>query len=116
MKTLLGVALAASAAAAIGFGALADPAAGPQIPPWGFDLAGRDTAVAPGADFYSYANGTYVKKLVIPPDRSRYGAFDALAALSETRVHDILQHAAADKTATGEEAKIGAFYRAFMDE
>ena len=114
MKVLLGIA-ALGAAATLGFGALAAPSA-PQIPPWGFDLAGRDTATAPGTDFYGYANGTYLKKLVIPPDRSRYGAFDTLQALSEDRVHRMLEKAAADHDATGETAKIGAFYRAFMDE
>jgi putative endopeptidase len=119
MKTLLGVLAAAGAAATLGVNAasLADVSYGkPQTPPWGFDLAGRDTAVAPGADFYAYANGDYVKKLVIPADRSRYGSFDALAALSETRVHDLLEKAAADTSATGERAKVGAFYRAFMEE
>ncbi len=123
MKTLLGLA-ALGAAAAVGLSATlgftsastAAPAAAPQVPPWGFDLAGRDTAVAPGTDFYGYANGDYVKKLVIPPDRSRYGAFDALQALSETRVHGILEKAAANTDAASEEGKIGAFYRAFMDE
>ena len=27
---------------------------------WGFDLAGRDTAVRPGVNFYDYANGKWV--------------------------------------------------------
>jgi putative endopeptidase len=118
MKTLLGVLAVASAAATLGFSApsLADDPSKPQIPPWGFDLAGRDPAIAPGADFYTYANGTYVKKLVIPPDRSRYGSFDALAALSETRVHDLLDKVSAVRDASGERAKVGAFYRAFMDQ
>jgi putative endopeptidase len=123
MKRLLGLA-ALGVATAVGLGATlglsatssAAPATSPDVPPWGFDLAGRDTAVAPGTDFYGYANGDYVKKLVIPPDRSRYGAFDALQALSETRVHAILEKAAADHDAASEEGKIGAFYRAFMDE
>ncbi|HEY2179435.1 MAG TPA: M13-type metalloendopeptidase, partial [Caulobacteraceae bacterium] len=79
-------------------------------------LSGRDTAVRPGNDFFEYADGGYVKKLVIPPDRSRYGAFDALTALSEQRVGQILAAAAADPKASGEAAMIGAFYRAFMDE
>jgi putative endopeptidase len=117
MKTLLGLLATASAAAILSLGAAcADPAAAPQIKPWGFDLAGRDTAVTPGNDFYDYADGTYVKNLTIPSDRSRYGSFDALSALSEQRVHDVLEKAAADTSATGERAKIGAFYRAFMDE
>ena len=88
----------------------------PQFGAWGFDLAGRDPSVSPGADFFQYANGAYVKALVIPPDRSRYGSFDALAELSDQRVHGLLEAAAANNTATGAEAMIGAFYRAYMDE
>jgi putative endopeptidase len=122
MKTLLGLAaLGAAGAVALGaglgpFSASSAAPASPQIAPWGFDLSGRDTVVAPGTDFYGYADGDYVQKLVIPPDRARYGSFDALQALSETRVHAILEKLAADPDATGEKGKIGAFYRAFMDE
>jgi len=83
---------------------------------WGFDLAGRDTAVAPGKDFYDYANGAYEKALVIPADRTRYGAFDALAALSEQRVHAVLETAAAKPNPTADEARVANFYKAFMDE
>ncbi|MBV9993582.1 MAG: peptidase M13 [Caulobacteraceae bacterium] len=128
MKTPL-LALAAILALAVGpVSQAADPAAGvarvwqsggspgPKFGPWGFDLAGRDEAVTPGADFYDYANGHYLKELVIPPDRARWGMFDALSALSEERVRDILEKASADPTATGDQGKIGAFYRAYMDE
>ncbi|MGA0602622.1 M13 family metallopeptidase [Caulobacter sp. KR2-114] len=83
---------------------------------WGFDLAGRDTAVSPGKDFYDYANGAYEKALVIPADRTRYGAFDALAALSEDRVKAVLETAAATPNATGDQARVANFYKAFMDE
>ncbi|HVN00606.1 MAG TPA: M13 family metallopeptidase [Caulobacteraceae bacterium] len=114
MKTLLGVA-AIGAAAALGLASVT-LAAGAHLPPWGFDLAGRDTAVSPGTDFYEYADGTYVKNLTIPADRSRFGSFDALQAAAEDRVHKLLDAVAADKDATGERAKVGAFYRAFMNE
>jgi putative endopeptidase len=93
-----------------------DPAATPKYGAWGVDLAGRDTAVAPGADFYQYAGGRYLKQLVIPPDRAGFGMFDTLRVLSEERVHALLEKAAADPAATGDEAKIGAFYKAYMDE
>ena len=113
MKILIG---AVSAALTLSFASisLADD---PRFGRWGFDLDGRDTSVAPGADFYAYANGTYLKKLQIPPDRARFGNFDALQALSEDRVHTLLEKAAADSDGlNGDEGKIGAFYRAFMDE
>ncbi|HZZ87173.1 MAG TPA: M13 family metallopeptidase [Caulobacteraceae bacterium] len=114
MKTLLGLA-ALGAAAALGF-ASTSTAGEPRIPPWGFDLAGRDTTAKPGDDFYGYANGTFVKNLQIPPDRSRFGNFDQLQAQSEDHVHYLLEKAADNKDGLAEDAKVGAFYRAFMDE
>jgi putative endopeptidase len=83
---------------------------------WGFDVAGRDMGESPGADFFQYANGIYVKTLQIPADRSRFGAFDKLNQLSENRMRAVVEQAAADRTATGERGQVGALYRAFMDE
>lgn len=88
----------------------------PRMGPWGFDMSGRDTSVAPSKDFFDYANGSYLKKLEIPADRSRYGAFDALQELSQSRMRAVAEQAAANTKATGDEAKLGAFYRSFMDE
>ncbi len=120
MKTLwLG---AASAAALICVSApalaadLPDLSKAPRMGPWGFDMAGRDTAVAPSKDFFDYANGGYLQKLEIPADRSRYGAFDALQELSQQRMRAVAEKAADNKAAAGDEAKVGAFYRSFMDE
>jgi putative endopeptidase len=81
---------------------------------WGFDLAGRKDSVKPGDDFFTYANGTSLDKMVIPADRVRFGNFDALAIASEARVHTILEDAV--KNSTTENQKIGACYSAFMDE
>jgi putative endopeptidase len=90
------------------------PDAAPRFGTWGFDLTGRDGAVKPGDDFFNHANGTYLKNTEIPADRPRYGNFDALAILAETRVHKILEEAA--KTPEASTAKAGAWYAAFMDE
>lgn len=88
----------------------------PRFGTWGFDISGMDTTVKPGDDFYKFANGTWESKTQIPSDRVRYGNFDKLAELSENRTRAIIEAAAADKAAAGEKAKIGAAYRAFMDE
>jgi putative endopeptidase len=90
--------------------------AAPRMGLWGFDLAGRNTAVQPGADFFDYANGTYVEKLQIPADRSRFGVFDALNELSVNRMRAVLDTAAADPAASGETAQIGGLYKSFLDE
>jgi putative endopeptidase len=94
----------------------ADYSKAPRMGTWGFDLTGRDMSVAPGQDFYQYANGGYVKALEIPADRSRYGAFDGLNELSQNRLHAVLEKTAADKAASGERGQVGALYRSFMDE
>jgi putative endopeptidase len=96
--------------------AAADLSKAARMGPWGFDLSGRDLTVKPGQDFFDYANGTYVAHMAIPADRSRYGVFDALNELSVNRMRAVAEAAAADKAATGERAKIGAYYRSFMDE
>jgi putative endopeptidase len=90
----------------------------PNFGSWGFDLTGRDTSVKPGDNFFDYANGTAVKNMVIPPDRTNFGAFIELADLSEQRVHGILDDAAAKASdaPTNSIGKAGAMYKAFMDE
>ena len=117
--------LAASCAAVFCAGAVrAQPGSPIEVPPtphygtWGFDTAGEDKAILPGNDFFGFADGTAVSHIVIPPDRSNYGAFAELAVLSEARVHAILEQAAATAPAqpTASPEKIGAFYRAFMDQ
>ena len=92
--------------------------AAPHFGAWGIDLAGRDLSVKPGDDFYGYAAGTYLRELKIPADRSRYGSFDQLAALSRQRVKGILEEMAASAPAEPitDDQKIGAFYKAFIDE
>jgi putative endopeptidase len=105
-----------STGAAVPAPAAADLTAAPRMGSWGFDLAGRDTAIRPGADFFRYANGAYQEHLVIPADRSRFGAFDVLNELSQNRMRAVLEAAAGDAGATGERAKVGALYQSFMDE
>ncbi|MDR3685330.1 MAG: M13 family metallopeptidase N-terminal domain-containing protein, partial [Geothrix sp.] len=85
---------------------------------FGFDLAGMDRSVAPGDDFGQYANGTYLKNLVIPSDKSNYGMFTKLRDLSQERTRLIVEAAAARKDAQpGSEAqKVGDFYASFLDE
>src|SRR3546814_16397999 len=47
----------------------------PQIGTFGFDESGTNRTVAPGDDFYEYANGTWAKTKPIPADKSNYGMF-----------------------------------------
>ena len=83
---------------------------------WGFDLAGRDIGVKAADDFFRYANGTYQDRLVIPADRSTYGAFAVLDDLSQARMRAVTDKAVADQAVGGPQAKVAALYRSFMDE
>ena len=88
----------------------------PRYGTWGFDVAGMDRSVKPGDDFYQFANGTWDKTAKIPADRSRYGNFDKLAELSDARNRAIIEAAAAGKLTDADAVKVGAAYKAFMDE
>ena len=46
----------------------------------GVDTAGMDRSVAPGDDFFLYANGTWFKDTEIPADRTSLGIFQNIAA------------------------------------
>ena len=96
-------------------GATAESLVSPKFGTWGFDLSGMDRSVKPGDDFYKFASGKWAERTEIPADRSRYGSGDTLQALSEARIHAILEEAAAGKLDHPDAAKIAAAYGAFMD-
>ncbi|HKB10682.1 MAG TPA: M13 family metallopeptidase [Vicinamibacterales bacterium] len=81
------------------------------------DRAGIDPAVAPGDDFFRYANGGWLKKNEIPPDRSSYGIGGILSDRAQERTHELLEAAAGGSAAAGsDERKIGDYYASYMDE
>ncbi len=83
----------------------------------GIDLDGIDRSVAPGDDFFAYANGNWVKTTEIPADRSAYGIGSMLDELSSKRTADLIKETAAGKAPAGSEArKIGDCFSTFMDE
>lgn len=83
----------------------------PQLGTFGFDEAGMDRSVAPGDNFYLFANGTWARNTPIPADKSNYGMFTMLDDLSRRRTREILDEARADQG-----SKIGAYYAAYLDE
>jgi putative endopeptidase len=96
------------------------PVAAPVVAPaapkptygtFGFDPAGMDRSVAPGNDFFDYANGTWAKTTEIPADKSRYGMFNVLDDLSKERTRGIIEAQAQDPN-----SKIGNAYESFMNE
>jgi putative endopeptidase len=98
--------------------AAATPAAPttPTLGEFGIDTTAMDTSVAPGDDFFAYANGNWVKTFEIPADRSRYNSFTVLTEKALERTRAIIESAAADTAAGGDTRKVGDAYQAFMDE
>lgn len=81
----------------------------------GIELDERDPAIHPGDDLYRHMNGLWLKRSVIPEDKSRYGAFTIIAEEAEHAVREILEEASL--APAGSEAwKAGELYRSFMDE
>jgi putative endopeptidase len=84
---------------------------------WGIDTAGMDTTVKPGDDFFAYANGNWAKNKPIPADRPAYNSFVMVTDLSEARVRGLVEgYKAGDPAKDGDQSKVAAIYRAFMDE
>src|SRR6516164_3471877 len=98
------------------FGADAPPAE-LKYGSWGFDLSGADTATSPGDNFFRYANGTWLDKTQIPPDKPGYSLRLAMTDLTDQRLKDLLEAAGTKSdNPTTLEGKAGAFYHSFMDE
>ncbi|MFD1185867.1 M13 family metallopeptidase [Pontibacter rugosus] len=76
-----------------------------------------DLSVKPGDDFYQYASGTWIKNNPVPAKETRWGSFNLLRDFNINAVKEILNEAAANKTAsTGSvEKRVGDFYAAAMD-
>lgn len=76
-----------------------------------------DLTVAPGDDFYQYANGGWLAANSIPADKTRYGSFDVLDEETQQQVKKLFDRAVAGQGDTACELtqKIGAFYKSGMD-
>src|SRR6476646_2387425 len=87
----------------------------PQYGAWGFDLAGADTKTKPGDDFFRYANGAWIDKTQIPPDKPAYSLRLAMTDLTEQRLHEMMETLAAKDVPNPStlEEKVAAFYRSF---
>ncbi|AZG73381.1 M13 family metallopeptidase [Shewanella livingstonensis] len=86
-----------------------------ELGTFGVDLAARNEAIKPGDDFFMYSSGTWYDNFVMPADKTRYGAFNALAERSENQVKAIIDDIASRSDLTAEEQLIADFYHAYMD-
>ena len=75
-----------------------------------------DSTVSPGADFFDYANGGWVKKNPIPGEQSSWGIGNLVIEENLKRLREISEKAAASNAAKGSgDQKIGDFWTTAMD-
>ena len=87
--------------------------------PTALDRANMDTRCSACSDFFSYANGAWLRTAQIPASKTSLGSFGILSDRNEAVVHRILDDdAAAVRSATAKpgtnEWKIGTFYASCM--
>ncbi|QNM83183.1 M13 family metallopeptidase [Sphingomonas sabuli] len=78
--------------------------------------ASMDKTVKPGDDFFSFANGTWVKNTPIPPDQSNIGGFTIADMEREKNTKAMLAEILkANPSADSDEGRIANYYRAYLD-
>jgi putative endopeptidase len=82
----------------------------------GIERDAMDTSIAPGDDFWTYANGAWIEAHPIPADRSSYGVGAILDEETKKRTVDLIQAAAQNAEPGSDTQKVGDYYASFMDE
>jgi putative endopeptidase len=80
----------------------------------GIQAADLDTSTRPQDDLFQYSNGTWLRTVPIPPDRSRYGVDALMSERSLIQQRGLIE--AAQSSADPEARKVGDLYASFMNE
>jgi putative endopeptidase len=81
-----------------------------------YTAASLDRTCKPCADFYQFANGTWLKNNPIPPEYPEWGSYITMIDDNRKKLRGILDAAAAASAPAGSnEQKIGDFYASCMD-
>jgi len=83
----------------------------------GIAIGSIDRSVKPGDDFFHYANGEWIKRATIPPDRASVGVFDRLDDLSSKRTADLIAEISKSNPPAGsDERKVADLYNSYLDQ
>jgi putative endopeptidase len=116
MKVMLGV-LRLTGASAVLFAAAMCPQSLLAQGTHGISVDNIDRAVKPGDDFYHYANGAWIKRTEIPPDRVGMDVWTKLADVGNKRMADLIAEIAKSNPAAGSPTrKVADLYNSYMDE
>lgn len=87
---------------------------GEKVP--AIDITDLDMAVAPGEDFYRFANGGWMQKNPLNPEYARFGSFDALRENNVERLNDLFAEMSNLSPAKGSvDQKIVDLYKMGLD-
>jgi len=81
----------------------------------GIQTGWMDKSVTPGDDFFSYANGTWVKNTQIPADRPRIGGFWIADQLREKNTRTLFDNIIQSKPTSGTDALIANYYNSYLN-
>ncbi|HUA15002.1 MAG TPA: M13 family metallopeptidase [Verrucomicrobiae bacterium] len=96
-------------------GGYGQDASGPET--HGIQVENMDRSVKPGDDFYQYANGDWIKRTEIPPDRAVVNVFSRLSDLTNKRTAELIQDIAKSNPPEGSgKRKVADLYNSYMDE
>jgi putative endopeptidase len=80
-------------------------------------VAGMDPSVAPGNDFFNFANGGWLKETEVPPDKGSFGIWDIVNERTEVWIASTIQRAAQSTAPAGSDLRlVGDYYAAVMDQ
>ncbi len=81
----------------------------------GIETGWMDKSVTPGDDFFSYADGSWVKNTPIPEDRSRIGGFYIADLVREKNTRELFDNIIKSNPSGGTDALIANYYNAYVN-
>src|SRR6476661_3373199 len=81
----------------------------------GIETGWMDKSILPGDDFFSYADGTWVRNTPIPADRSRIGGFYIADLQREKNTRELFANIVKSNPTGGNDALIANYYNAYLN-